>query len=191
MTPTYAPGPGFKTYGPALSRSRLRAAALFFGMLALAVMAILLPAIVHGQTPDPGADPSSFLLSIVTAIQGGDWRGLAVLVAIGVTWAAKKYGAKLWPFLGTARGGAALALFLGFAGTLVPALAGGASITPKLAIDALLFGLTSIGGWVGVRRLIWGDVSAQVNAEAAKVATPLPADATLEQLRDRADRPVG
>jgi hypothetical protein len=171
--------------------THLRSAWRYAGVIALIVAFVLLtPVVVFGQTPDPGADPSSFLLAIVAAIQGGDWRGLAVLVAIGVTWAAKKYGAKVWPWLGTARGGATLALVLGFTGTLVPALAGGASITPKLVIDGVLFGLTSIGGWVGVRRLIWGDVSKAVDAEAATTAQPLPADATLEQLRERLDKPV-
>jgi hypothetical protein len=163
---------------------------IHLSLLALISVACFPLFVLAQVAADPGTDPSSFLLAIVTAIQGGDWRGLAVLVAIGVTWAAKKYGAKVWPFLGTARGGAALALFLGIVGTLVPALAGGAHITTKLLIDSVLFGLTSIGGWVGVRRLIWGDVSAQVAAEAGKTVAPVPKDATLEQLRAEADRPV-
>lgn len=171
-------------------RSHLATAAIVFGVVAVAALILMIPFYAFGQVPDPGADPSSFLLQIVTAIQGGDWRGLAVLVAILVTWAAKKYGAKAWPFLGTARGGALLALFLGVAGTLIPAAAGGAPFTLKLCIDALLFGLTSIGGWVGVRRLIWGDVSAAVAKEAGQTVIPLGPETTVQQLGAELDKPV-
>jgi len=160
------------------------------GITLAVLFAAALPFLALAQALDPGTDPSSFLLQIVKAIQGGDWRGLAVLVAIGLTWAAKKYGAKLWPFLGTARGGAALALGLGVIGTLIPALAGGAPITAKLAIDAVLFGLTSIGGWVGVRRIVWGDVSAQVAAAAGAAAKPIPLGTPLAQLGAELDKPV-
>ena len=157
-------------------------------LITLLVVTALLPFVALAQAADPGIDPGGFLLEIVTAIQGGDWRAVAVLAAIGLTWAAKRYGAKAWPFLGTARGGAALALVLGVIGTLVPAVAGGAPLTLKLGIDALLFGLTSIGGWVGVRRLIWGDVSAAVDAAAKPI--PLTQTATLADLGAEVDKPV-
>src|SRR5512133_2455912 len=158
------------------------------GFLFLVAALIIIPAAALGQVPDPGVDPSSFLLQIVTAIQGGDWRGLAVLVAVLVTWAAKRYGAKVWPWLATRRGGTALALVLGIAGTLLPALAGGAPITLKLGIDALLFGLTSMGGWLGLRNLVWGEPKARVDAAAKP--DPVPADATLQQLGAELDKPV-
>jgi hypothetical protein len=152
---------------------------------------VLFPVLALAQLADPGADPSSFLLEIVKAVQGGDWRGLAVLVAIGVTWAVKKWGAQLWPWLATRRGGTALALFLGVVGTLVPAFAGGAHFSLKLAIDALLFGFTSMGGWLGLRNLVYGEPKVAVDAEAGKTVKPLPADATLQQLGAEADKPVG
>ncbi len=160
------------------------------GIALFLLPAFILPVAALAQLADPGTDPSSFLLAIVTAIQGGDWRGLAVLVAIGVTWAAKKYGAKAWPWLATRRGGTALALLLGITGTLIPAFAGGAHLTLKLAIDALLFGLTSMGGWLGLRNLVWGEPKVAVDAEAGKTVKPLPGDATLQQLGAEADKPV-
>jgi hypothetical protein len=151
-------------------------------LIPLLVVTALLPFAALAQLADPGTDPSSFLLAIVKAIQGGDWRGLAVLVAIGVTWAVKKYGAKAWPWLATRRGGTALALFLGVVGTLIPAFAGGAPFTLKLALDALLFGFTSMGGWLGLRNMVWG--------EPEPKPIPLTQDVTLAQLGSELDQPV-
>lgn len=160
MQPTYAPGPGFKTYGPALSRSRLRAAALFFGMLALAVLAILLPAIVHGQDAAPlgeGQDVGAILTMILAAIRGGDWQGGILAGILGLVWVlrtASKRIPRLGAFLATDEGGALLLVLTGLPVALLAAKAGGAALTWSLVGKALIATLGAGGGWSVGRKLL-------------------------------------
>jgi hypothetical protein len=124
------------------------------GILAFMVM---VPVIVLGQVVASPDDPGAFFTAIVAAIQGGQWRVVAVLGVVALVWAAKRYGSKWWPFLGTSRGGALLALVAGVVSTFGPALVAGTPFSVKLLLDALLLGVTAAGGWVVVRRLAFGE----------------------------------
>lgn len=114
-----------------------------------------LPVLAFAQvSPD---DPSAFFNAVVAAIQGGQWRAVAVLGVIALVWVAKRYGSRYWPFLGTSRGGALLALAAGLVSTFAPAIFAGTPFSLKLVLDAVMLGVTAAGGWVVVRRLAFGE----------------------------------
>ena len=112
--------------------------------------------VAQGVPPSPD-DLSAFFKAVVDAVQGGQWRVVAVLGVVALVWAAKKFGAKWLPVLATSRGGALLAVLGGIVSTFAPALLSGTPFTLKLALDALLLGITAAGGWVVVRRLMFGE----------------------------------
>jgi len=126
-------------------------------VLALFALFVAVPVIVLGQVVASPDDPNAFFGAIVTAVQGGQWRVVAVLAVVALVWAAKRWGSTYWPFLGTSRGGALLALAAGLVSTLGPALVAGTPFSLKLLLDALLLGVTAAGGWVVVRRLAFGE----------------------------------
>lgn len=190
MTPTYVTGSRFDRFGPALPANRLRRAALFCGLLFFAILALFVALPALGQTPDPGADPGAFLLALIGAAQARNWLLLSVLATTGLTWAAKRYGTKVWPWLGTRRGGALLNLSLALVTTLVPALVGGGPLSAGVLINMVLAAIGSSGGWLLLRNIAWGEPKAQVAAEAAKTVEPVPKDATLAQLGAELDKPV-
>jgi hypothetical protein len=96
MTPTYAPGRGFLTYGPPLEPVRCRRAAAFFGLLALAILALLLPVLAHGQdvTSAPPAGGSLLVqvgVPVVVAILTGI---VSVVGAVATRWLLAKSSAE-------------------------------------------------------------------------------------------------
>ncbi len=128
--------------------------------LAVAVLAVVLfpifAAFAQAAPPSPD-DPTAFLQTIVAAVQGGQWRVVAVLGLVALVWVARRYGARYWPFLATSRGGALLALVAGCLTTFGPAVFAGTTFSLKLVLDALMLGVTAAGGWVVVRRLWLGE----------------------------------
>lgn len=120
------------------------------------VAALFLPIGLAVAQPSPD-DPGAFFNAVVAAIQGGQWRVVAVLGVIALVWVAKRYGSKRWAFLGTSRGGALLALAAGLVSTFAPAILAGTPFNLKLVLDAVMLGVTAAGGWVMVRRLAFGE----------------------------------
>ncbi len=148
--------------------------------VAFIALALALPFLALAQAvaiPDP-SNTDAFLGAIVQAIAGGQWRAVVVLVAIGAVYFLKTGGARIpgaiGLFLGTSRGGAILALAFSVVTGLGAMLLAGQPITVKAVIDILLLGFTTIGGWVGVRRILGLDVASKA---AATFVAPAPGTA--------------
>ncbi|HSN91492.1 MAG TPA: hypothetical protein VLS93_09705 [Anaeromyxobacteraceae bacterium] len=117
---------------------------------------LVLPVLVLAQVVPSPDDPNAFIEAIVAAVQGGDWRAVAILAVIGVVALARRFGGAWVPWLRTARGGALLALAGGIVSTLGPALFSG-GITLSALLNGLINGVAAAGGWVVARRLIYGE----------------------------------
>jgi hypothetical protein len=139
--------------------------------LMLVLSLVFLPVLALAQLPEAGSD--AFLNALLDAIAKGDWRYVAVLAVIGLTYLVRRYGPSLprvGPFLATSRGGAIVALVFALVVGLAPPFLGWVSWTPRIVLDVLLNGFASIGGWVGVRRIVG------VSAEKSPAnVVPLPA----------------
>ncbi len=151
----------------------------------LIALFVLLPCLALAQAtiPDP-ANTDAFLQAIVEAITGGQWRVVVVLVSVGAIWALRTGGIKIpgavGAFLATNRGGAILALAFAVISGLGTFVIAGKAITLKAVIDILLLGFTTIGGWVGIRRILGMDVASQ----AAQQFTPAPAGSAAAAARE-------
>ncbi len=122
------------------------------------------------QVPDP-ANTDAFLDALVKALASGDHRYAAVLVVIGATFLVRQFGPSIpvvGPYLVSSRAGAITALVLAVVTALAPPLIGWVAWSPRIVLDALLYGFGAIGGWVGVRRI----VSAPSTAPAAVGVPP-------------------
>ena len=78
-----------------------------------------LPVLALAQTPDPSAvDPVSLIGALVHAVQGHNWIIAIGLALSGIIWILRTQGGKVWPFLLTSRGGAALTLVVAVLGAV-------------------------------------------------------------------------
>lgn len=87
-------------------------------------------------------------------------RALASLLLIGVVWLFRKKGVSFIPgavgkFLATDRGGVLVTLALAFFGALAHALMSSAAISVSLFWAAAMVAVGAIGGYAGLRRLLW------------------------------------
>lgn len=81
--------------------------------------------------------------------------GLAALLALVLaTAAARRYGAKRWPWLGTDAGGTLLVLLGSFGGAGASLMYGGAAFGLSLMWTALLLAFAAAGGYTAVKRLV-------------------------------------
>lgn len=96
MTPSYATGPGFRSYGPALSPTRLRRAALFCAFLVVAVLALAFALPALGQdSPAPTPAAGSLLVSVGVPVIVAILTGLvSVLGAVATKWLLAKSSAE-------------------------------------------------------------------------------------------------
>lgn len=94
---------------------------------------------------DPGSDPSGFAQVVWDAITAKNWRLLATLAAVGITWALRKYGGKVWPWTQTDRGGAVLGMAMGAATTIALGLVAGKPLNLDLLLTALGMGTGTLG----------------------------------------------
>jgi hypothetical protein len=101
------------------------------------------------------ADPVGWARGLYDAVRTGAWPMAAGLALIGVVWAGRRWGGALLPWLKTDRGGVALVLATSTLGALGTAWAAGAAPDGKAALAALQVGLLAIGGYTGLRKLIW------------------------------------
>jgi hypothetical protein len=166
---------------------------IFTSIAVLILGALFAPVFALAQTAVDPADGEAFFGLIAKAVAAGDWRWVAVLAVIGATFLVRTYGSKL-PKIGhlfaSKRGGAAIACFMALLSALAPALAGQVPWTMAILSNAIMMSAGAIGGWVGVRRLIWGDAIDGVDAAAGKVVIPIPLTTPISTLGSELDQPV-
>jgi len=189
-----------------LKRTIIRAAITASAFVAVTFVA--LSALAQATIPaDPTADPLAFLNLVKQAIAGKQWALVATLAVIGLV-ALIRYGAgKLavpyagkWigraaAFFTTDRGGAILTLLVGVAGALVPVFAGGV-FTVQAILDGVILGITSAGGYVMIKKIIWPSgvdraqfASAVGNAAGAAAGTAAAADPAAALAAANAKKP--
>lgn len=99
-------------------------------------------------------DPLGTVASLVKAVRSGDWRMVAALALALVMLVLGKVRGKVKWFRGD-RGGVVLVFFLATAGMLSTTLAAGMDVDLKMGTTALSAGLMAIGGYVGIKKLLW------------------------------------
>jgi len=106
------------------------------------------------EEPSAG-DPAKAVSDLVKAIQNGTWLPAIAALLVLLVWAVRKWGASVVPWLGTDRGGVAVVLVTSFFAALVSGMAD--DVKPGWAdIEAaLVLAVTAIGGYQGIRRLLW------------------------------------
>lgn len=118
----------------------LAAVALFVGSVAFASPDAGAVATGIGTSPsvilDPTEAPADYAKLVYEAVKGSNWALVAALVVFGTVAAAKKFGKRWLPVLGTHVAGAVLTVALaGVAAVVNAGLAG------ELGVEALLVGL--------------------------------------------------
>ncbi len=103
---------------------------------------------------DPEQNLGAYLGRLFEAVKSGEWLLAAALAVIGLTWALRRWGAKLIPWLGTDRGGVVVAGVSAFALGLANAGIAGKPVDVTLVVTALEVALLAMGGWAGIRKLL-------------------------------------
>jgi hypothetical protein len=143
-------------------------------LLMVILFGALLPVPACGQDAvPPGAelDVLAAVKAIVVAVQSGQWPVAVVLAFVVAIAVLKKYGAAYIPWLKTSEGGTVLALAVSVAGVLGAAAFAGTPITWALLWVGVKTGFGTIGGYLGMRRLLRA-LSPYV-AKIPKVGPPL------------------
>lgn len=127
-------------------------------------------------TPDPGVDPTAYAKDALDAMRTKNWRMLAALALIGLTWAGRKFAIKLpgkaGAFFATDRGGAVLALLMGIFGGMGTALFAAKAFGWHLLTDGIVMGFTAAGGYAVLRKIAFGTAENSIPSKA-----PAPAAA--------------
>ncbi len=111
------------------------------------LLVLLVPLLMAAASSDP-------VLDVVNAVVSGDARVIAAAVLSLLMVGLAGLRAKL-PWLRTDRGGTVLVLALSVLGAIAAAITSGAAINFKLFLTAFEVGLLAIGGYTGVKRLVW------------------------------------
>jgi len=111
-------------------------------------------------------DPTElpFLEEAYAHVKSGKWAKFAALILVVVTFAVRKYGNKLldktswgkW-LTSTDRGGVATVLLLALLGGISHALYVGADVNFDLAKTVVQTAVLAIGGFVGLKKLVFGN----------------------------------
>lgn len=101
-----------------------------------------------------GQDPIGTLTQLVQAVRDGNWKGAAAALIILLVWAGRKFGEK-WSFFRSDRGGPVLVFALSFGTALIASGLATEPMSLKLFITAAEVGLMAMGGFVGLKRVIW------------------------------------
>ena len=117
------------------------------------------------------SDPGDLAHRAVNAAKDRDWKLLIALIVSLLAWGARKFGKNFWPFLGTDRGGVVTVLVLAFVGcvTNVMIALGSGGLTGGVWMDALSIAILSIGGYTGLKKLLF-PADAQSEAKPAEPA---------------------
>lgn len=141
-----------------LERSHLATAAIFFGFIALAVLAILFPALVHAQDAVASPDDLSVLLALgakaLAATGVAKWIGLSLLGVLGTVWGVRRIAkgrtSKWARWVLSDEGGTILGYVASAGGALAVHVVGGG----KLSVGEL--GAVALGLRAGTA-LTWSD----------------------------------
>lgn len=104
---------------------------------------------------DVGQDPAGFAKDTYDAVKSGQWWLLASLIVIAATFVARKWGAKVIPWLKTDRGGTVLAFSVAFLGGLAHAVAAEGSPSWEMLQTSLKVALGAVGGYTGLRKTLF------------------------------------
>ena len=112
------------------------------------------PAAPVDATKQATEDPVGAAVSLVKALRNHDWKiaagfALALLLSLGAKMRDKV------AFLKGDRGGVIAVFVLAFGGALATAWVAESPLDLKLATTAASIGLMAIGGYTGLKRLIW------------------------------------
>lgn len=115
-------------------------------------------------------DPQNFddlFHAAADAVKLHDWRILAAVACVALTWAfrwgAGKIPGKLGAWIKSDQGGAFSALLMGVLGSLGHALFGKEPFSAQFLVDGVVMGVTAAGGYATIKKLLPG-------ASAAKAA---------------------
>ena len=92
--------------------------------------------------------------AILSHVVAGQWwpAAAAGVAALGIV--VRRWGAELWPVLGTVPGMIGSSFLLAFSGGILNVLAAGDAITAAVIWTALQIGGAAAGGWVAVEKLV-------------------------------------
>lgn len=123
-----------------------------------------------GTLPD-GDDALGWIRAGYDAIVDGDWKiaagALLSLLVLGI----RRYGTRLPGFFRTDRGGVVLVLVTSLIGGVGHAFVAGAPLSLALVESILLVAIIAIGGYQGLKRLIWPKPPAKPPAKPPGGAT--------------------
>jgi hypothetical protein len=116
----------------------------------------------------PSPDEGGFWTKLYDAVTHRNWKMLAALLAVGVTFVLRKWGAKFVPWFETNRGGVAMAGIVALLGAAATATFSGRSLVDALAGGVQVW-VMSMGGWMGAKHLLFDGPG------AGQKPLPLPA----------------
>ncbi len=99
-------------------------------------------------------DPIGFLGNLVQAIRGGQWQMVVAFMLVCLVYLARRFGEKI-EFFRSDRGGPILVFSISFAGSLGASMLADSPIDAKLFLTAAEVALMAMGGFVGLRRVLW------------------------------------
>lgn len=114
----------------------------------------LLPALALAQTAIPEPDVGSLGASFLTALMSKNWGLLLSVALLGVVWAVRALGGKVWAPLASERGSAVLAFLGGTLALLVGALSAGQSFNVSLLLGCVSTALTASGLWSTTKSVV-------------------------------------
>lgn len=106
------------------------------------------------ESGDLEEEPIRYAAQLLDAIRDRDWRLVVSLALIGIVFLARRFGRRL-KYLRGDRGGVLLTFAVASLATVSATLAADEPFRFESVLAALSMGLTAIGGYVGVRRLLW------------------------------------
>jgi hypothetical protein len=128
-------------------------------------LALALPLVALAQLPDP-TNTDQYVQAILNALAHGEWKVVAILVAVAIVYALRQVATRLSGPLGiffkSARGGAVLALLGGIVTSLAGILYAGGAVNVGIILNGVVLGVMAAGGWTLIRRLLWGDAAPTV-----------------------------
>ncbi|WP_255443052.1 hypothetical protein [Corallococcus sp. Z5C101001] len=135
-------------------------------------LSLFLPVVAFAQVataPDP-SNVEAFARLVLDAVTAQNWALVASLGVVVLVYVLRRYVGTWWPWLRTARAGAALAVLLSVAGAVANALLAGEAFTVALLLKAVAIGLGAAGGFSVMKTLLVGDADAEAVRNAGEVA---------------------
>jgi len=102
---------------------------------------------------EPGDDPVGFVKRTYDAVKSGQWWLFASLLVIVLTWATRKWAAKIVPWFRTDRGGTVLAFSIALLGGLAHAVIAEGSPSWEMLTMSFQIALGAVGGYTGIHKV--------------------------------------